>query len=63
MGIYMSSNINYLLLLYLSRKVLRRLIGLQTFKRDIFAGDVCITPFSFSIIIINISGHVNAHDN
>ena len=65
-GIYMSSNIYHLLLLYLSRKDLCRRIGLQTFKRDIFEKVswldvckllVCITPFSFSIIIIwNIWG-------
>jgi len=53
----------FLLLLYLSRKVLCRRIGLQTFNRNSFAKLsqldvcklllVCITPFSFSIIIIN----------
>ena len=36
-GIYMTTNIYYLLLLYLIRKVLRRCIGLQTFKRNIFS--------------------------
>jgi len=44
-GIYMSSDIYYLLLLYLSRKELCRRIGLQTFKCNIFAKlswlDVC----------------------
>jgi len=44
-GIYMSSNIYYLLVVYLSRRELRRRIGLQTYKRDIFTKlsqlDVC----------------------
>ena len=71
-GIYMSSNIYYLLL-YLSRKELCRWICLQMSKHNIFTKllllddckpTVCITPFCFSIIIIiNIWGHVNAHDN
>ena len=73
-GIYMSSNIYYLLL-YLSKKELCRRIGLQTCNCNIlwnfwgstFASlfQVCITPFSFSIviIIINIWGHVNASNN
>ena len=61
----MSTNIYYmyLLLLYLSRKELCRQIGLQMFKRNILAKlsqlsaaslFVGITPFFFSIIIINI---------
>jgi len=36
-GIYMSSNIYYLLLLYLNRKELCRRVGLQMFNCDIFA--------------------------
>ena len=60
MGIYMSSNIYCLLLLYLNRMVLCRRIRLQTFNCDTFAVRVlqayssadCIIPFSFSIIII-----------
>ena len=35
--IYMCSNIYYLLLQCLSRKVLCRRIGVETFKRDIYA--------------------------
>ena len=70
-GIYMSSDIYYLLLLYLNRKELGRQLGSQTSNHDNFvklsrlaSPLACITPFSFSIIIIiNILGHVNAHDN
>jgi len=36
-GIYTSSNIYYLLLLYLSRKVLCKRVALHTLKRNIFA--------------------------
>ena len=63
--------LKYLLLLYLSRNELSRLTGLQTsviFSRNFHSSTsasllVCITPFSFSIIIINTRGDVNVYDN
>jgi len=67
MGIY--PNICYLLLLYLSRKVLCRRMAYRrlsaTFSQNFHCWTsaslhVCITPFFFSIII-NIWRHVNGH--